>query len=171
MTFLKSTNSTIQVLEKVIQACNYLNTSRCNDQNEWNRFSENAIRWFSEESKARPNDKGLLQYGFEGESTTVKGFKCKIWDRDFAWRGSFFDNCPSENNWVAMPNDMPHWIEKKYRKLFPSGDVAVKKLMRNKVYEVFCEIDRRNLIEGLNETVNEKLEKAVQIVMNETFKK
>jgi hypothetical protein len=66
MTFMKSTNSTIQVLEKVIEACNYHNTSRCNDQAEWNRFSARQIRWSSDESKAKSNGTGLLQYGFEG---------------------------------------------------------------------------------------------------------
>jgi hypothetical protein len=50
----------------VIEACNYHNTSRCNDQAEWNRFSARQIRWSSDESKAKSNGTGLLQYGFEG---------------------------------------------------------------------------------------------------------
>lgn len=167
MTFLKSTNNTIQVLERVIQSCNMSNTSRCNDQAEWNRFSARQMRWFSEDSKAKPNQNGLLQYGFEGESTTVKGFKSKIWDRDFAWRGDFFrTSCPSENNWVAMPLETPFWLEKKYLHFF-TRDVEKKKIMRNKVYEVFCD----DLTEGLNETINEKLVRAVEIIINQTNNK
>jgi hypothetical protein len=76
---------------------------------------------------------------------------------------------------VAMPLETPFWLEKRYSSLFTS-DVVMKKIVRNNVYELFCDTnDGQQTLnqEGiLNETaVNEKLIKTVEILMNKTIQR
>eukprot|EP00591_Stephanopyxis_turris_P009514 CAMPEP_0195522724 /NCGR_PEP_ID=MMETSP0794_2-20130614/21178_1 /TAXON_ID=515487 /ORGANISM="Stephanopyxis turris, Strain CCMP 815" /LENGTH=435 /DNA_ID=CAMNT_0040652553 /DNA_START=25 /DNA_END=1332 /DNA_ORIENTATION=+ len=147
MTFLKSTNATIQVMEKLLEMCDG-GTKRCDDQVEWNNMLAKDMNWNSSwarhESRLVGGD--MVQYGFEGVNRAFPDFKAKVWDRDFAWRGGFSTDvrCPSlETNWVAMPYNLPHDVMEDLKQFHETqkgifGDIAKEKLARIHIWAAFC---------------------------------
>ncbi len=117
MTFLKATEATVWVIEKLLAKCDGpAHRKRCDDQVELNKMLADIMIWNSTWAKDPSRlTNGMVNYGFTGVSkpeATVNGatFHAKIWDRDFAWRGDFSNDvsCPSvKKNWVAMPHDLP----------------------------------------------------------------
>ena len=155
MTFFKATNATIQVMERLLERCDG-GTKRCDDQVEWNQLLWKEMDWDTVESKKRPTEDGMLQYGFEGRykrgiipGLDSNNFRAKVWDRDFAWRGIFSRNttCPSLDNWVAMPANLPWDIQKSLDALGGDEhknivlDASIEKLARVKIWENFCGVN------------------------------
>ncbi len=147
MTFLKATDKTIEIMEQLLQDCDG-GTKRCDDQKEWNILLHNNMHWDVDVKSARKGktktSHDLLQDGFEGISTGIgKGFRAKVWDRDFAWRANFEESCPSlENNWVAMPTNVPHWVTKLLIEKWPimtkHDGLGLGKISRMKIWENHC---------------------------------
>jgi hypothetical protein len=148
MTFLKANEATVQIMEQLLEMCDG-GTKRCDDQVEWNILLSKDMNWDAAKSVASRTDDGLVQHGFVGESKTVKGFKAKVWDRDFAWRGPFqTEHCPSEQNWVAMPSNLPFDITEQLEALHSKQgnsqandgpqERGREKIGRVKIWELFC---------------------------------
>lgn len=165
MTFLKATNATIEIMERLLEKCDG-GTKRCDDQVEWNRMMFQDMRWNTTETRTKLTQNGLIQYSFGGESKTVQGFKAKVWDRDFAWRGFFqTERCPSEQNWVAMPTNLPFSVSSTLKNEGIAAGVnriGREKIARVKVWELFCGKNgtNRDRIQG---SMNDRLNTAVQM--------
>lgn len=145
MTFLKSTNATVAVMEKLLDMCDTPeHPQRCDDQVEWNQMLAADMVWNSTWSReeSRLTDGGMVQFGFDGVNKAIPGFRAKVWDRDFAWRGAFSTDikCPSLENWVAMPHSLPDWIKKDLKEFHSriAGDVSVEKMARVQIWDAFC---------------------------------
>ena len=156
MTFLKSSEATIKVVEKLLNLCDQPDhPKRCDDQVELNNMLVKDMAWNS--TWARKESRlvdGMVQFGFEGQSRAIPGFRAKVWDRDFAWRGSFDTSitCPSRDNWVAMPHTLPHYVWKDLSQFYSKikGDILVEKLARVHVWENFCGKNGTHRIDPVN---------------------
>ena len=104
------------------------------DEMKWNSS------WAKEESRL---ENGLIQSGFDGVGTTIPEFRARVWDRNFAWRGSTVASrgnetviqCPpSQTNWVAMPQTMPHWVWKEIDR----AKAGAAKIMKVNLWEILC---------------------------------
>jgi hypothetical protein len=164
MTFLKATNATVEIMERLLEKCDG-GTKRCDDQVEWNRMMFLDMTWNTKKTKTKLTENGLIQYSFSGESKTVQGFKAKVWDRDFAWRGPFdTERCPSESNWVAMPTNLPYSVSSQLRAegiAEGASRIGIEKIARVKIWEEFCGINGTNRDENQG-SVKARLNKAVQ---------
>ncbi len=122
------------------------------------------MNWHNNESKKNLTKDGAMQLGFEGESRITQNFKAKIWDFDFAWRGSFrSEDCPSLDNWVAMPYNLPYLRKLNATERFHS--VAEEKLERVELWEAFCGVNGTNRIKTNN--LASRLQQAVQRISSQ----
>lgn len=120
MGWFRSSPRTIRFMEEMVYQCGM----ECDDQEvlngiiayvlrvSWNRTGDDhdSLTPENEETNARdPNLgdhfkrlAGLVTKGFTGYSVTT-GIKIKVWDRDFAYRGSNEPLICPQGNWVSMP--------------------------------------------------------------------
>jgi len=150
MTFLKATDATVWVMEKLLAMCDTpAHPKRCDDQVELNKMLADIMIWNSTWAKDPSRlTNGMVKYGFTGVSkpeatVNMVPFHAKIWDRDFAWRGEFSNNvsCPLlENNWVAMPHtlpgDMKNILKAHHQGIY--ADISTEKVARVKIWDAFC---------------------------------
>lgn len=160
--FLRASNATIQIMEILLDRCDG-GTKRCDDQVEWNKLLAEVVTWNIDKSSMRNKTQdGLLQYGFEGVSSTVKGFKAKVWDRDFAWRGPFdTEYCPSEQNWVSMPGNLPFHVQQKLETVSHgvAKNIGLEKMARVILWEAFCGVNGTN--RDREQRIRDRLDKAL----------
>jgi len=158
MTFLKSTNATIQMWERLLEVCDG-GTKRCDDQVELNKLLADDMIWDSQAALLNKTKDGLVQNGFVGKSKTVQDFSAKVWDRDFAWRGPLdTDICPSNSNWVSMPMPPPQYAVRMLEK----GNLGEQKLARVSVWENFCGKNGINRNIKMGNSTEDRLVKAVK---------
>jgi hypothetical protein len=173
MTYLKATNATIQVMERLLERC-YEGDGRegrsskcCDDQVTWNEVLFQDMKWDMNSSQHFVGNRSagdLFQYGFEGLSKTVPNFHANIWDRSFAQRGKF-EECPLDGAaWVAMPTPFHNDpLEKMVKSLHGRFEqqIILDDLSIVLIWEHFCSINGTDF--------NERMEKAVSFY-RENFK-
>ncbi len=103
-----------------------------------------------------------MQYGFNGRSATVIDFKAKIWDVDFAYRGTLFPEvCPSQDLWVAMPYNVPFELTSWYNSDSMSFPQTIReKMARVHLWEAFCGINGINRM-GKSGNITERIQMTV----------
>ncbi|GFH46293.1 hypothetical protein CTEN210_02767 [Chaetoceros tenuissimus] len=158
LTFLKATKATLTVWERLLEQCDG-GTKRCDDQVEMNVLLAESMEWDSEKALANKAKDGLVQDEFTGRSKVVPDFKANVWDRDFAWRGPLdTDVCPTENNWVSMPGNIPNFNNRILDgRAHGRGD---SKLARVKVWEKFCGKDGTNRNPDVETSIEDRLRQA-----------
>jgi hypothetical protein len=160
MTFLKATKPTIKIMELLLAYCDEGGTQRCDDQVEWNRMLAKEMKWDADAARQNKTKDGLIQQGFTGVATNIEGFKAKVWDRDFAFRKEFLTECPSQNNWVAMPLNLPYHANKMF-----NGVINKEKLGRISIWDKFCGLNGTNRrVEG---TLDDHFQEAVRLFVEE----
>lgn len=153
MTFFKATEATLKLVGKWLAMC----PGSCNDQEKLNSLLLHEMKWNSSWAKEESRlENGLIQSGFDGVGTTIPEFRARVWDRNFAWRGSTVASrgnetviqCPpSQTNWVAMPQTMPFWVWK----LTGRAKHGAAKKMKVDLWEILCGSNgTRTIDEGLN---------------------
>ncbi len=156
MTFFKATEATLKLVGKWLAMC----PGSCNDQEKLNSLLLHEMKWNSSWAKEESRlENGLIQSGFDGVGTTIPEFRARVWDRNFAWRGSTVASrgnetviqCPpSQTNWVAMPQMMPYWV------LEETGSAnkltaGAKKIRKVNLWEIICGSNgTRTIDESLN---------------------
>jgi len=165
MTYLKATNATIQVMERLLERCfegwgrEGINSKSCDDQVTWNEMLFQDMKWNMNSSQYFVGNRS----GFEGESTIVPNFHANIWDQSFAQRGKF-EECPLDGAaWVAMPAAFNNNLLKILKPLHGRFEQqsGLDKLSRVLIWENFCSINGTDL--------NQRMEKAISFY-KENFK-
>jgi len=166
MTYLKATNATIQVMERLLERCfegngrEGRNSKSCDDQVTWNEMLFQDMKWNMNSSQYFVGNRS----GFEGESTIVPNFHANIWDQSFAQRGKF-EECPLDGAaWVAMPTPFNNVLLEKIVKPLHGRfeqQFGLDKLSKVLIWEKFCSINGTDL--------NQRMEKAISFY-KENFK-
>lgn len=142
-------NRTLAFLHQIEQMCSDGGKgNKRNYQKVINQFLLNApiggVVWNKTPHQRRVNstdsNNGLLEIGQTGRSK-VTGHTIQIWDRDFVWRGpSTPQLCPTiENNWVAMPLQLPYAITRKQT-------LEQERAYRIEHWERYCGINGTNRV-------------------------
>eukprot|EP00555_Chaetoceros_dichaeta_P014018 CAMPEP_0198271172 /NCGR_PEP_ID=MMETSP1447-20131203/48139_1 /TAXON_ID=420782 /ORGANISM="Chaetoceros dichaeta, Strain CCMP1751" /LENGTH=400 /DNA_ID=CAMNT_0043963607 /DNA_START=14 /DNA_END=1216 /DNA_ORIENTATION=+ len=166
MTFLRASPPTIAVLERLLVKCVGGEANRCDDQVEWNKMILGDMKWNisvgnTMENATERQKEQLMQLGFDGRSKTIPEFHAKVWDHDFAWRKEFITPvCPGIQNWVAMPDNLPHKFKAQIKTNTQQAN-GFQKLARVHSWEAFC---------GPNGT-NREATKHMDVAMEEAFER
>ena len=185
MTYLKATNETIQVMERLLERCfkgdgrEGRESKSCDDQVAWNDMIFQEMKWDRNNTRdqkingnASAND--LLQHGFEGHSETVPNFHAMIWDRNFAHRGRF-EVCPLDSkSWVSMPTPFDDEILGKQVSGLHGAfaqQFGLDELSKVLIWEKFCTINGTNTNQRLEEAVSfykEHFKELIRPFVNDT---
>ena len=149
MTFLKATNATVQIIEKLLQRCyesqgrEGKNSKSCDDQTVWNELLFQDMEW-NRKTEDLQAGQDLLQFGFDGISKSVPSFRANLWDRQFSLRIPF-ETCPSEKTWVSMPAPFDHRKELEKKVKGQHGgflqEFGLFELAKVLIWEKYCSLE------------------------------
>jgi hypothetical protein len=178
MTYLKATNATIQIMERLLYNCfngdgrEGRGSKSCDDQVVWNQMLFKEMKWDMNNTRSQKIDgnastNDLLQHGFEGHSAVVPNFHAMIWDRKFSHRGRF-EECPFDDKaWVSMPNPLKdERLEKIVRGRHGrfAQQYGLDELSMVLIWEKFCAINGTDVNQRLDEAVSFYMENFKELV-------